>query len=144
MSYLVQVDDKHICHKVLKTQHDQETLLASTRGVLTEECASMKLWARSSPVGVVYTPHLQVSMSYQSRWMTNTYETIVVKSQHNQATPSCIYKGSCDWRVWGGGAVGPFQPSRGCLHTKTCCHQGLTCQGGCQTTYAIQSAKVPK
>ena len=70
-----QVDDKHICNNLLKSQHDQATPLASTRGVVSGECGPVKLWAHSSPAGVVYTPKLQVSMSYLARLLTNTSAT---------------------------------------------------------------------
>ena len=70
-----QVDFKHISNKLIKSQHDQATPLASTRGVVYVECGSVKLWAHSSPAGVVYTPKLQVSMSYMARWISNTCET---------------------------------------------------------------------
>ena len=55
-----QVDVKHICNKLLKSQHDQATPLASTRGVVSVEFVSVKLWAHSIPAGVVYTPKLQI------------------------------------------------------------------------------------
>ena len=88
-----QVDVKHICNKLLKSQHDQATPLASTRGVVSGECGSVKLWAHSSPAGVVYTPKLQVSMSYLARWMSNTSANKLLKSQHDQATPLASTRG---------------------------------------------------
>ena len=75
MSYLARWMSNTSANKLLKSQHDQATPLASTRGVVYGECGSVKLWAHSSPAGVVYTPKLQVSMSYLARWISNTSAT---------------------------------------------------------------------
>ena len=43
----------------------------------------------------------------------------LLKSQHDQATPLASTRGVVSWGVRVGEAVGPFQPNRGCLHSKT-------------------------
>ena len=88
-----QVVAKHTYNIVFKSQHDQASPLVVTRGVVTDECASVDLWAHSRPYGVcVFTKTGSLMVTPGQEVAKHTLNN-VFKYQHEQATPIAVTRG---------------------------------------------------